>query len=463
MPIDWNGAFGVETTRLENFRRVETREDVGQNLSMVPDLASGEKRNATWQSYIFQLNPTLLINDAASIKGEFTSGYGRGGVVGRSSTQNQTDDFANALYYHNTSDGENSIVINQLYAEIYADTATYRLGRHSAHWGLGAVYNDGSQLWDRHFSMREGVTMDLKLGNFFFQPFWSKVSQGSSLTRATNIKEWGVSLLYDNPQQDMSFGVLYGVKQSKHQADGITQDISDSGSPAKLGETNVKIIDLYFHKDFGSFDFSVEVPIMSGELGNFIDSKQITDYKARAILFESNWNLSDRWTLGFDAGRVSGHGGDTRKFEAMYLHPNYHVGEILFRYNLHAIADDSLNIYDSYVTNANYYKIRADYLRNKWTWHGHVLMAKADEAAREGELSFQHETNRQAVANANQSDNLGVELNFGFNYQWNNELAIGASLAHLFTGDYYKFLDDQNNETGTKNMYLIQFSLGMTF
>lgn len=463
VPIDWNGKFGVDATLIDTFRRVDSKTDNSSPGSMEPALAPGGRANASWQSYVFQLNPNLIINDAASIKGEISSGPSRGGILGRDGTQRTGGDFASALYHYNTASSENSIVINQLYAELYADTATYKIGRHSAHWGLGAIYNGGDDLWDRHFSMRDGVTLDMKLGNFFFEPYWSKVSQGTSLTRSTNIKEWGASLLYDNPQQDLSIGILYGVKKSRGANDGLTQDINDSDTFVGLGNTNVKMINIYFAKEFKNFDLGLEVPLIKGDIGDIYQTGNDVDYKARGLVFESNYNLNN-WTLGFDAGRITGHHGGTSQFEALYLNPNYQVAQILFRHNLHAISNPELSVYDSYITNANYYKLRAQYRANKWTWDFAGILAQANEVASVGQRAFQHETNRRiANSTTNQSKDMGFELNFGFNYHWNRDITLGGQFAHLFTGDYFEYTGDAGVNNNAKNTYLLQLNLGLLF
>lgn len=462
LPIDWNGTFGADSTILNSYRRVDANSDNSKPTSMEPGLAPGGRQNASWQSYVFNLKPNLIINDAATIKAEFTTNYGRGHYFGESEAQRKSNGFANSLYYHNTSSGEDSLVVNQLYAELYANTATYRIGRHSTHWGLGSLYNSGEDTWDRHFSMRDGLTLDIKLGDFYFQPYWSKVSQGSSLSRSTNVREWGLSLLYDNPQRDLAFGILYGIKKSSNESDGLDQDFLGTGEPGGLGGSNVKIINLYFAQDFGNIDIGIEVPIINGELGNLYDN-QLTDYKAQAILFESNWKMSN-WTFGFDMGRVNGDAGNQSNFEALYLHPNYQVADILFRYNLHAVTDRSQNIYDSSITNTDYYKLRANYSVNKWSWDMAAIYARANEVATAGNPAFQHETNRRIEnSSTNQASDMGLEFNFGFDYHWNHEIIFGSSVGYLFTGDYFTYSNDPTVELEADNTFLVQFRAGMSF
>ena len=150
LPIDWHGAFGVDSTLIDNYRRIEAVSDnSGTAGTQEVPLAPGAHANASWQSYVFRLNPVIIVNDSASLKGEISSGYNRGGTLGEDSTRNDpnsANNFGNSLYYYNQSTGNNSLVMNKFYMELYSDTATYQIGRHSFHWGLGALMNAGDKL-----------------------------------------------------------------------------------------------------------------------------------------------------------------------------------------------------------------------------------------------------------------------------------------------------------------------------
>jgi hypothetical protein len=462
VPIDWHGVFGVDTTLIDNYRRIESKIDNSATTgSQEVSLASGAHANASFQSYLFRLNPTMIINDAATFKGELTSGYGRGGRLGDDSTRSFDDDMGNALYLNNSASGSNSLIINKLFVELYSDTATYVIGRHSAHWGLGVLVNSGDDTWDRHTFIRDGITLKFKIGNFKIEPYWSKVSSNSSLTRSSKVKEYGFSLLYDNNDSDLALGILFGKKASSKFDTSITRDLSTTPT-TPLGETDIKLTDLYFKKGFGNLSLALEVPILSGDLGFAFAAGQEAKYKAKAIIFKGQYQASDSWAFAVDAGTVSGESGQTNSYDAMYLNPNYQVAKLLFRYNRRAISDTTKNIFDSYITNALFAKLGMDYSSESWVLKTAFIWAVANETATAGQTSFNHTKNQSFTAVTTQDDQLGYELDLSIDYKWNNEITVGSSAAYLFTGDYWAYTN-----TATKNVadnsFLLQLRTSIDF
>ncbi len=461
LPIDWHGSFGVDSTLLSSFRRIDAKtvRTATNPGSQEVDLDVGDKSSASWQSYILKLAPTMIINDAATFKAELTTGYANGGFLGDSAQTDKADENHIPVYYHNEARGS-AVNIKKAYLELYSDTATYMIGRHTYNWGLGAVYSDGAGAWDRHASSRDGITMKLKIGNFYVNPFWSKVSN-SGLTDATNGKELGIGLLYDNPERDIAFGLLYTLKSSSALNPYYNSTIETASQ--QVGETDVKITDIFLKKVWGKFDVALEVPLISGELGKTSAANTVTSYSTKAILLQSNYKPNDTWGFGFDAGRVNGHDGSSRKFGAFYLNPNYQVANILFRYNLNAISDSSASIYDSYITNAMYFKLRSSYSTEKWTFDTGLIYAKAVETATAGKVAYNHAKNKIFTAATTQSDDLGTELDVNATYKWNNEISIGAGIGYLMTGDYFSYTNDAAIKNEAKNSLLLQINTSVTF
>ncbi len=461
LPIDWHGVLGFDTTIVDGYRRVDSKVDnSGTAGTQEVALATGGTENGNWQNYVFRLMPNIVINDSASIKAELSNGYGRGGFIGNNSTQSKDSGVSNQLYPYNFSSGDDSLSVNQLYAELYSDTATYVIGRHAQHFGLGAVINSGENIWDRFFYLRDGLTIKVKLGNFKLEPYWTRVATGNSLSKGTRIKDYGISLVYDSIERDLAFGILYNKKTTTANSTDYTSDIT--GTSQTLNNGDVKLTDLYLKKSFGNFDIGIEVPILSGELGNLFGSG-VTKYKAKAYILETHYKTSGSWSFSLLAGMVSGDDGVDNSFDAMYLNPNYQVANLLFRYNLQAVANNNgYSIYDSYINNATYVKLGSTYQSEKWKWDIAGIWAKADQTAKAGTRSYNHLTNKTFTANYDQKDDLGLELDTGFEYKWNSEVTVGANLGYLFTGKYFGYTNTAT-ENEVNNSYVLQLRTAISF
>ncbi len=449
LPIDWHGSFGVDSTLISDYRRLKSKTDLtsGNTGSQEVALHTGNKASLSWQSYVLRLAPTMVINDAATFFGELTTGYANGGFLGDSAQTDQAGANGGVIYYHNQSRGSN-VNIRKAYLELYSDTATYQIGRHTTEWALGAIYNDGNDVWDRHESSRDGITMKLKIGNFHIAPFWAK-DANPGYTDATSAKQYGASLLYDNQERDIAFGILYAKKSNS----------ANNTSFNTSGESNISITDLYLKKVWGKFDFGAELPLMSGDL----KTANSDTYSAKALLLQSNYRWTDSWTLGFDFGQVSGHDGAGKKFGALYLNPNYQIANLLFRYNMVAVSTPGTNsIYDSYITNARYFKIRSGFRSEKWSFDQALIFAQAMEVAKSGSSAWNHTKNNTFTAAANQDKNLGTEIDLNAKYQWNKEISIGTGLGYLITGDYFGFTNTATPNP-TKSSLLLQINTAVTF
>ena len=185
--------------------------------------------------------------------------------------------------------------------------------------------------------------------------------------------------------------------------------------------------------------------------------------RSKAIVVETNLKVSESWSFGVDGGSVNGDDGSASSFDAMYLNPNYQVANLLFRYNLRGIADNSnYNVYDSYINNATYVRFRAQYTTEKWRWDLAAIWAKADQVAQAGRTSFNHLRNETFTANFDQKDDLGTEFDSGFEYKWNSEITIGGRFGYLLTGDYFGYTNTAT-ENEVDNSYILQLQAAISF
>lgn len=463
LPIDWHGEFQVDTHRIEEFSKIKDKTTgTIADGSQETELADGSKSNASFQTYVLKLNPEVIINDSTSFKAQLTTGYGYGNRLGnetankKESSTTQNRKFTNALYPQDTVT-ESSLNVTQAYAVFYADTATYKVGRISSHWGLGALHNDGTQMGTRFATIRDGITIDFKIGNFNITPYYAKINSKGSLTKAARIKETGVKFLYDNLDTDFSFGLLYGINKASNFA-----EIESEYTSQKLGLTDVKITDVYMKKSVGNYSFEAEIPLLSGDLGHLYSSDKTARYNAKAFLVNNTYKLSQAHTFKLNVGKVSGDNGSESSYGAMYLHPNFQVANLLFKYNMSAIKDTEQNVFDSYISNTMFLKVSHTYFSNNWSWENAIVWAKAEEVAKNGSRSYNHTNNKYFTAAADQSTDLGFEIDSNITYKWNTSVTLQGNFGYLFTGDYFAFTNTAT-ENEVKNAYVLNAAVNVSF
>lgn len=463
IPFDWNGVVGYDTVMIQDYRRTDTHGNYAANGGQTINEPSGNPDDAKFQSYTLKLRPSIIVNDSASIFAELTTGYAKGGYFGGKSKQdaNSTSNFGNALYNYSTINND-TISLTRLYTELYSDTATYVVGRMPMHWGLGAVFNEGKGATTRHASIEDGIMAKFVIGSFNISPFWTKINSTGSVSSQSDMTAFGAELLYDNTEQDMSFGVLLSKRKIEADNTTVSANVENTGS-LNLAASAVTIVDLFFEKSFGKFKIAAEVPIIEGDFGRLYSSNSGTvSYKASAIMAEASYTLSNRWKFGLWAGTIDGHDGGTGSYKALFLNPNYQIANLMFRYNLDAVADTNQSIFDSYMTNTKYVRLDASYTTNKWIWNAAFIYAVANEVATNGKSFYKHETNTIHTASANQEKDLGYEIDLGFDYNWNSNILIEGDLGYHFVGSYYEFTNSATKQA-TTNSLLASLKLSLNF
>ncbi len=469
LPIDWNGSVGFETNILNTFRK--TNDDIssgggsqavdydGTNTSGDP---IGTDDYAGFQTYVFRLNPTILINDSASVKGEFSTGTIRGGFLGGNTNDGETG--SNQSYYFTNTNGGSALNINLLYAELYADTALFRIGKFSKDYGLGVVQNNGDKTWDRFYSLYDGLEAEFKIGNFKAVPYWSKINvrgddDGKIEPSGTNdITERGISGVYSNSNTGLTAGVLWNVREANSKNAIYNMNRGQGGD----GGGKVTLVDVYFKKSWEKVSWSMEIPMLSGKVGKVYAGEKASNLNTNAFIMELDYESSKKWNLGLNGGLVKGDSGESRDFEGMYLHPNYQIAHILYRYNYSGFNNPDENIFDSAITNSRYAKLYANYQSERWTWKMSWITAQAIELAQKDKDFYHHEKGGKFTATESQEASLGNEFDFEFDYQWNPSVLVTGYFAYLFTGNYYAF-SNTDEEIEVSNTYAAGMKVGLDF
>lgn len=454
LPIDWNGSVGFDNNIITNARRT-TDSCTGGGASYC---INEDNSNARYQSFILKLNPTIVINDSASLKGEISTGRLRGGFAGED-TQAQSDS-----YFSQSTSGTQTLTANQLYLELYADTALYRFGKYAKGFGLGGFINKGTNTWDRYFSLYDGFEAEFKLGKFTLTPVYSRISSpvngvdGTDSTDEDRFSgrydtiETAISGVYKDPNKNFEFGIYYAIREVE-----TNSELYGTGS----GPNSVTLMDVYFKKSWDNFGIALEVPMLSGDVGTTYGTASEEDIDTNAFIFESYYDFNSKWRLGLDAGSVKGEDGED-EFNGMYLNPNYRIAEVMFRYNLGGFQNRNQDIFNSSINNANYAKLYTRYQSDEWTWNIAVIMATANESASNGDQYYNHETNTFATATEDQDDDLGMEVDISFDYQWNPNIYVSGFVGYYQVGDFYAFTNG-TDDIGVEDITASGFRLSLDF
>lgn len=446
LPIDWSGVFGVDTHLISNFCR--TSDDV----TKTPAVTSGTQGidtvdcDATFQTYTMRLNPNIIVNDGVTLKGELSSGYIRGGFAGGDSA-NSADGSVNNSYFFTTAAQRSALNVNQMYMEMYADTALVKIGRMSKHYGMGITFDGGEDPWDRFLTMYDGIEAEMKIGNFSVIPYYAKISSVSdNADRAGepaanyDVRELGLTAKYDNKNRDLLVSVLY-AKRSSERRNAFYNGNNDSDSTTTFdrGSTEITVIEPFIAKRWNKLRVTAEASLQSGDYGNIYAAGENSQLSAQAYVLNAAYDLNPKWDIGVLAGQATGDDGSSSKFEAAYLHPNFHIADLMFRYHYPSFNEGERSIFDSSITNARFYKLYGNYKTDKWTWKAAAIFATALETAKTGKNAYHHEENYRFASTQEQDDDYGYELDFGFDYMWNPNVTISGYYGYWFVGDYYSF------------------------
>lgn len=469
LDLNWSGQFRAESNRISNYNldsssatRDTTRESA--NGYYIP---GGGEKTAQFQTLFMRLNPSAIVNDNVALHTEFWLGNPVTGLFGSAYPGSSRSDLRQ--YNSNFSAG-GTVSAQRFWADFLTDFGVLQVGRAPLNWGLGLVHSSGDGIWDRYQSTGDVVRLSSKFGNFTLLPSFSKINYGNAvggsyvtsqnLTGGGGVSEYSLGLKYQSPEEEMDTGVnivrrLAGANTEFSGFNGVTS-----------GGLNMTIWDIYAQKKINQFQFKMEAPLYSGSILG-------TQYKAYALALEGKYQFNDSWAVQFKAGRAPGQqnsvSSTTSRWNMAYFNPNYRLGMFLFNYQLRNFAGPKTgttgdaSIYDNPVTNANYLQLGGSYKTDKWTLHLDWFAAKANTAAETGNYFFNSWDRKYVLANSTQSKNLGVEIDWGATFDWDQFTTFGLDFGWFMPGGYYAFSNDATTSNKTDNVFGVQAKVGIKF
>jgi hypothetical protein len=480
MDLDWSGQFRSEAVMINNYAPEVYHGETAANGGY--EVQPAGSKDARFETLFLRLKPKLIVNDNVVIKSEWWLGNPVTGFYGADYPGTTRSD---QRHYDSTYSGGSVITAQRFWAEFLTDLGTFQVGRAPQHWGLGLVHNSGDGLWDRYQSTGDTFKMIAKFGNFSLIPSSTKYDMGSAvggtcvagtgttcdhLAGGAGLSEYAVGLRYENPDEDFEGGVQMVRRIAGYREE--SKWINNQG-----GGINLTIWDIYAKKRMGKLDFNLEAPIFNGEISG-------RQYKSYALALELKYRSSDAWSFQAKAGKVPGQPNspgtgvaDTQKWQMVSLHPNYHLGMLLFNYNFgnfsgnnnptHSAgaAGDVKSIYDAPITNANYLMLGTTLTADKWQFSGTFVTAKADRTAHTGDQYFNSQTRAYSTVAAthDQGSGLGTEFDLGAALNWDEFTTFAVDFGLLFQGNYFKFGNDAAGDNQLKTVFGAVGSIGVKF
>lgn len=480
LQIDWGGQFWADQHWLNNYQLSRARPGVdadpiftGAGGPYVPGVG---QKNVVWYSMFLRLNPKLIVNDSINIKSQWHVGSPIYGFFGRSFPTTGDE----RLNFTGSQKDNFAIGAQRVWANLITDFGTIELGRAPIHWGLGAIWNSGDELFERFQSTGDMVRLTSKFGNFSISPSLVKIAMGrnaagssdaaGNITQGSDdITDYNLAVKYDNSEEDFELGMMW----TKRTGSGAQTELQFNNAGTGSRRISYNLFDFYAQKKWGRWHLGGELPLFNGELGA-LDGVNEFNYKTFAVVLKGGYT-SDIWDVDLNVGHVPGQEptavGD-RKFSAVFLHKNYKTGLIMFNYNLYGLANNNPDRvaaaavnspYDNQIVNANYVALTPSAKLDKWKIKTTIVAAWADQVAQAGRRFYNY--NRRQFFNAigNQSKFMGWEIDPGVEFKWDENFVIAWDVGFFFPGDFYKFANVPTQELQTDMMFASQVRAGITF
>jgi len=276
----------------------------GTNLFSNMDLATGTLPGVgdtlTFLEHRLLLRPDVVVDDRFTIKSEMSLLQ-----IGPASANAVGDGFGSALDSTSVqSNAQAMVLLRRAWLEWASDWGIFRAGRMPKSWGLGLLYNAGSDVFDDFGTTVDRVTFQAMLGNLGLNIGYEKEAEGLLANDGDDAEAYELSLDYSNPESLFDVGLLYARR------------VRMAGSaPYSAGLRSSNDLSIFAKKRAGRFQFG----------GEFVSIAQDTKSNAIGALAQIDY-MPGHWNLGLDVGFASG-AADT----PFTFHPNYRPFLILYR------------------------------------------------------------------------------------------------------------------------------------
>lgn len=378
--LDWSGLYRIEGNMIKNSELNGGYEKAYalHHLILKPKIVAADGLYIHARFDIFNIaNANDPIYNNSQMGQVF--GHGVSSLPAGSTAQSTT---ANSSTFANRQAAE-TLEVTQLYLTWDQEFGSLIVGRVPVQFGLGMTYSAGNGLFDHWYDTRDLIGYKIVMGNLFLLPMYAKVNENTIANGVDDISEYLIQAQYDNPETDISMGVMYQVRTSS--AAGGDAPVSATqpligGTGATNGEAvSMSWVNLFALKDTERFRLGLEASFQSGKTGVRTASLDKVSLDGFGIAGEFEYRPDQsRWKYGVKAGIATGDDPATdNKYEGYLFNRNYDVAFLLFNHPLgqddfsrsYLVGGNPINkrvqtADTNTITNITYASVYADY---KWT------------------------------------------------------------------------------------------------
>ena len=290
------------------------------------------------KSYINQhlfLQPEIILFSGLSVKGAIdvlnsatdtlpsSQRIGQvlgGGLVGTGTVADQDAVFVDRIIERNRG-----LNINEAYLEYAHTNGVLRVGRFPLHFGLGAFYNKGHNVFDHWFTNRDGVAYDFQFGNLYFKPMFSFITDSLN-TSGGRVIEYGLEFHFKVEDTGLDLGAM--VLQRS-----VTAEANEGSSlGATQGTASPLFASLFYQRTGKSYSYGFEGFFQSGDVGQNADGDTVS-LEGLGIALEGEFRAG-KWDFKGKAGYATGDSNSDNAYSAVAFNRNYNLGLILFNHPL---------------------------------------------------------------------------------------------------------------------------------
>ncbi len=314
--------------------------------------------------------------------------------------------------------------ISEAYLKYSHTNGELRFGRQPLHFGYGAFYNRGYNVFDHWYTNRDGVSYSFNMGSLSFTPMFNFIS--SAAKAGEQATEFGLKFKFDVEDTGLNLGFMF-LQRHVPTAMVTANPVPGSG----VGPASPKTYSVFYNRKRKTHSYGFEAMFQDGTAGGGLALKGF-GFAGQAEWQRKKWNFAGKfgYAQGDDPTK-------TNEISSVAMHRNYNLGMLLFNHPLGASNFDPLgtgvrgrrgalsaadysadSVVDTEsISNAMYLAPSATYLFNrKWDLKTTLVMAWLDETniAGVGEVSSFLGTELDLVLTFNPTENITYKTGFAY-------------------------------------------------